>query len=168
MSPDTSSFDKLLAQHRGVVFKVAGIYARDPEERRDLIQEILTQTWGAFPHYDCHRPFSTWLYRIALNVAISHRRSAASQNRRFSDIAEAPEPAAVEPDDRLRELYRMIGRLDDLNRALVLLYLEGRNYGEMAEVLGISETKAATKLSRIKQQLRKEASTSERSEHGTR
>ena len=159
-----AAFEDLLAKHRRLVFKVAATYARDPEDRRDLVQEILIQTWRAYPGYDATRSFSTWMYRIALNVAISHRRSVVYRTRHVSEIADddlsaIPDSAVREPDDRLRDLYRVIERLDDLNRALVLLYLDGYNYRETAEVLGISETNVATKLNRIREWLREEFAT---------
>ncbi len=151
-------FEALLQQHRGIVFKVASIYCRDAEEQRDLAQEIRAQAWRAYPRYDPSRSFSTWMYRIALNVAISYRRSAEYRTRHVSsldsEVLESIPDPRHEPDDRVRELYRVIGQLDDLNRALVLLYLEGRNYQEIAEVLGISETNVSTKLNRLKQRLR--------------
>jgi RNA polymerase sigma-70 factor (ECF subfamily) len=154
-------FEALIARHRGIVFKVAHIYARDPEDRRDLAQEIHVQLWRAFPTYDDARSFSTWMYRVALNVAISHRRSASYRERHVSAVDDATlaavaDPAAAEPDDRVRELYRVIQHLDDLNRALVLLYLEGRDYREIAEVLGITETNVATKLNRLKARMRQD------------
>jgi len=119
------------------------------------------QSWRAFPSYDAARSFSTWMYRVALNVAISYRRSAGSRDRHLALVDQArlaaiPDPAATEPDDRLRELYRAIDHLDDLNRALVLLYLEGRDYREIAEVLGITETNVATKLNRLKERMRRD------------
>jgi RNA polymerase sigma-70 factor (ECF subfamily) len=159
-----AAFEDLLAKHRRLVWKVAATYARDPEDRRDLVQEILTQTWRAYPRYDSSRSFSTWMYRIALNVAISHRRSVVNRTRHTSemadeDLAAIPESAVGEPDERLRDLYRVIERLDDLNRALVLLYLDGHSYSETAEVLGISETNVATKLNRIREWLRGEFAT---------
>ena len=152
-------FEALIHQHRGIVFKVASIYCRDVEEQRDLAQEIRAQAWRAFPRYDADRSFATWMYRIALNVAISHRRSVEYRRRHVADMGaevleSIPDPAGHAPDDRVRELYRVIDRLDDLNRALVLLYLEGRNYQEIADVLGISETNVSTKLNRLKQRLR--------------
>ena len=156
-----AAFEALLEEHRRLVFKVAATYARDPEDRRDLVQEILVQTWRAYPGYDVRRPFSTWMYRIALNVAISHRRGVVYRSRHVSELADddlsaIPDSSVPEADDRLRDLYRVIQRLDDLNRALVLLYLDGYNYRETAEVLGISETNVATKLNRIREWLREE------------
>ena len=154
-------FEALLHEHRRIVFKVAGLYSRSAADRDDLVQEISVQLWRSFGSYDEARAkFSTWLYRIALNVAISQaRRARWADADRFEPLQPqhletvGGEPAA-EPDARLQALYALIGRLDPLNRALILLYLEDRSYAEIADVLGISETNVATKLSRIKQTLR--------------
>jgi RNA polymerase sigma-70 factor (ECF subfamily) len=155
------TFDDLLGQHRGIVFKVAASYARDPEDRRDLAQEILTQVWRAYPRYDPSRRFTTWMYRIALNVAISHRRAVQVRDRHVStlpdgDLLNLPGAATSESDGRLRDLRQVIARLDDLHRALVVLYLDGYSYAEIADVLGITETNVATKLNRLKERLRQE------------
>ena len=151
-------FETLLNTHRGIVFKVASIYCRDVEEQRDLAQEIRAQAWRAYPRYDASRSFSTWMYRIALNVAISYRRGVEYRRRHVSPIDSQALESIPDPrhdaDDRLRQLYTVIDQLDDMNRALVLLYLEGRHYQEIADVLGISETNVSTKLSRLKQRLR--------------
>jgi RNA polymerase sigma-70 factor (ECF subfamily) len=155
-------FEPLLQEHRGIVFKVAGLYSRNAADREDLVQEISVQLWRSFASYDESRAkFSTWMYRIALNVAISQARHARwSDSDRFEPLEThhletvgGGEPIA-EQDERLTALYAFIGQLDPLNRALILLYLEDRNYTEMAEILGISETNVATKISRIKQKLR--------------
>lgn len=154
-----AQFRGLLDAHRKIVFKVANTYARTPEDRADLAQEIVAQGWRAFGRYDAERAFSTWLYRIALNVAISFVRSnehrhghAVAFDEALHDIAD---PRSDDADDeRLRLLYRFIDTLDPLNRALLLLYLEGKSYRETADILGISETNVATKISRLKQRIR--------------
>ena len=155
-------FEVLLQEHRRIVFKVAGLYSRTVDDREDLAQEISVQLWRSFARYDERQAkFSTWLYRIALNVAISQaRRQNWSEQDRFEPLQthhlETVDGGAAiaEPDERLIALYAFIGQLDPLNRALILLYLEDRNYTEMAQILGISETNVATKISRIKQKLR--------------
>ncbi len=157
-----AAFEKQLSEHQRIVFKVAAIYARGLDDRRDLEQEICTQAWRSFGRYDEHKAkFSTWLYRVALNVAISQaRRQSWAQADRVVPLESwhletigGGEPID-EPDPRVADLHRFISRLDPLNRALILLYLEDRDYREMAEILGISETNVATKISRIKQKLR--------------
>jgi len=157
---DQQRFEALWREHRGIVLKVASVYARHAEERLDLAQEIGAQLWRSFAAFDERKAkFSTWLYRIALNVAISHLRRAGGEAGRFEPLHDwhletiAGEPAA-EPDERLAALHAFIGELDALNRALILLYLEDRSYAEIVEVLGISATNVATKINRIKQKLR--------------
>jgi RNA polymerase sigma factor (sigma-70 family) len=161
-------FSLLLEQHRRMVFKVANTYAR-AADREDLAQEIAAHLWGAFPGYDPARPFPTWLYRIALNVGISHLRKQATRDRRTvplePDLHEAADPQAREADadEAPRLLDVFIARLDALNRALLLLYLDERSYREIAEILGISETNVSTKINRLKERVRRFGET-----HGTR
>jgi RNA polymerase sigma factor (sigma-70 family) len=156
-------FGGLLDGHRRIVLKVASVYARGGEDRDDLAQEIVMQAWRSFASYDEGKAkFSTWLYRIALNVAISHLRRG-----RRRDVTEPLSAvhletigggeSIAEPDERIAALHRFIGELDPLNRALILLYLEDRSYAEIADVLGISQTNVATKIGRIKQTLRGQA-----------
>jgi RNA polymerase sigma factor (sigma-70 family) len=152
-------FWELLEQHRRIVFKVANTYGWRPEDRADLAQEIRAQLWRAFPTYDPARSFSTWMYRVALNVAISFVRSNRHRERHtvpledeVHDVADQSDGGAA--DERIRVLYRVINQLDELNRALLLLYLEEHTYREIADILGLSETNVATKISRLKQRLR--------------
>lgn len=155
-----TEFEDLLLRHRGIVLKVAGMFCHRLEDRRDLAQEIYTEVWRAYPSFDERRRFSTWMYRIALNVAISHSRRLTARRHVAGvpdmDLDTLPDRGALAPDDRVRDLYRVIARLDDLHRALVLLYLEGYAYQEIADVLGITETNVATRLNRLKARLRSE------------
>ncbi|HET9818447.1 MAG TPA: RNA polymerase sigma factor [Rhodanobacteraceae bacterium] len=158
--------EALLREHQRIVFKVAGVYARSVHDRDDLAQEIAAQLWRSFGRFDERRAkFTTWMYRVALNVAISHlQRSRRFGAAHFEPLdaahlevvaaADAPLSDGMERDQRLIALHGLIARLDPLNRALVLLYLDDRSYAEIADVLGISETDVATKLNRIKQKLR--------------
>jgi RNA polymerase sigma-70 factor (ECF subfamily) len=162
-------FEALLREHQRIVFKVAGVYARNPQDREDLAQEITVQLWRSFKSFDAARAkFPTWMYRVALNVAISHlrnaRRAGADRLDSLDDVhrdsvaaGDASHVDALHREERIAALRAFIGSLDALNRALVLLYLEDRSYAEIAEVLGISETNVATKLNRIKQKLRAQA-----------
>jgi RNA polymerase sigma-70 factor (ECF subfamily) len=154
-------FAELLAGHRRIVFKVANTFAWGAEDRADLAQEIAAQLWRSFARYDASRPFATWMYRVALNVGISSLRSRAR--------AGIPEPLEAEPatdasgpeeslEDarRARALERAIARLPRLERALLLLHLDEHSQREIGEILGISESNVATKLSRLRQRLRSE------------
>ena len=155
-------FPLLLERHRGIVLKVANMYCRHAEDRLDLAQEIATQAWKAFASWDAARPFSTWLYRIALNVAISFVRSTGHSVRQTLALDAIDldiefghdDDATRETDDGIRALYRVIGQLDPLNRALLLLYLDERSQREIADILGIRESNVATKIGRLKQRIR--------------
>jgi RNA polymerase sigma-70 factor (ECF subfamily) len=169
-------FHALLEAHRRIVFKVAGTYARHPEDRADLAQDIAAQLWRAFPGYDPARPFSTWMYRIALNVAISQVRSQGLRHALVEPLDDAHADVAgsegdgQESADAARVLERLIAGLAPLDRALLLLYLDERPQREIAEVLGITETNVATKIGRLKQRLRQQvAGSNDGSDtHGTR
>ena len=156
-----SGFETLLQRHSGIVFKVANSYARLPEDRADLAQEIAVQLWRAWPKYDLARSFSTWMYRVALNVAISHVREQALRRRHdavplddeLHDIADAG-AADHEREQHIRLLQRFIQRQPPLDRALLLLYLDDRPQREIAEILGIGESNVSTKIGRLKQRIR--------------
>lgn len=154
------NFAEMLERHRGIVFKIAYSYCSDPDDRADLVQDIAAQLWRAFPGYDAARAsFSTWMYRIALNVAISNLRSSEHRDAHSVPLDESLHDIAdgsgdPESDQQLRILHDFIARQDPLNRALLLLYLEDRSHREIADVLGISEGNVATKISRLKQRIR--------------
>lgn len=152
-------FGQLLERHCGIVFKVANSYATHPEDRADLAQEIAAQLWRAWPGYDSRRSVTTWMYRIALNVAISHLRGRSLRDRHHVPLDEALHDGVDgmdAPDHDVHLLQRIIARLAPLDRALMLLYLEERSQREIAEILGITETNVATKIGRLKQRIRTE------------
>ncbi len=156
-------FSDLLRRHAGIVFKVANTYARGHDDRADLAQEIAAQLWRAWPKYDPARSATTWMYRIALNVAISHVRSNSLHLRHdavpldddLHDIADA-NAADPETEQHLQLLQRFIARQPPLDRALLLLYLDERGQREIADILGISESNVSTKIGRLKQRIRNE------------
>jgi len=152
-------FTSLIDKNKGIIYKVTNSYCQNNQDRKDLIQEIILQLWRAFEKYDEKFKSSTWMYRISLNVAISFYRK---DNRRKdviplvnNDILSiADEPELDEQDENIRLLYKFIGGLNKLNRAVMLLYLENENYQSIADTLGITETNVATKINRIKNRLR--------------
>jgi RNA polymerase sigma-70 factor, ECF subfamily len=154
-------FQTLVDEHKKILYKVCNSYCRDRDARDDLAQEIIIQLWRSFDRFNERYRFSTWMYRIALNVAISfYRRENTRTRYLISDeehLLEAIDEKENQPDD-IRLLYEFIEGLDPLNKALALLYLDGNNYQEIADVLGISETNAATKINRLKNKLKQELS----------
>ena len=151
----------LLEEHRKILYKVANLYCRNRADIADLVQEMALQAWRSFDHYDHSRRFSTWLYRVALNVAISFYRGETRRSRTMVPTGESILEIAAEAsessdlEDQLRLLRGFIDRLDGLDKALVLLYLDENSYSSIAEVLGISESNVGTRINRIKQRLQR-------------
>jgi RNA polymerase sigma factor (sigma-70 family) len=117
-----AQFAELLERHRGIVFKVAATYCRNPADREDVAQEIVTQLWRAFPKFDATRPFATWMYRIALNVAISFVRASSVRERHtvaLDETHDVEDSSAIpsDEDERAKLLYAFVDGLDALNRA---------------------------------------------------
>lgn len=151
-------FEALLQSHQGIVFKVANTYCWQPDDRADLVQDIVAQLWRAWPRYDTSREFSTWMYRIALNVAISsvrkavrHREVSIPLDEELHDTAAATDAHAMQ--ERLKVF---IERQPALDRALLLLYLEDKSQREIADILGLTPTNVSTKINRLKQKIRAE------------
>ncbi len=161
--PDATAaaeFEALLAAHRGILVRIAAGYAFTRPDRDDLAQEIALQLWRAFPAYDRARPFSTWMYRVALNVALSHRRRAHGRGEELPLDADGLDAVGArdvdaETRERLALVQRALRAFAPLDRALLLLHLDGLSHAAIGEVLGISESNAATRLGRIRQQLRR-------------
>lgn len=158
-----ATFQSLLDSHKRILYKVVGTFAWREEDQQDLVQEIKIQLWRSFPKYDQARTFSTWMYQVALNTAISWSRRNQRHGARLADaidLTEIPDPAdqtvgGLESGDS-EDLYRLIRGLDEFNRALLMLYIDERTHAEIGEILGISAGNVATKLSRLKERLRLE------------
>ena len=152
-------FQTLLEEHKKILYKVCNSYCPNRDDREDLAQEIAVQLWSSFAAFDDRCRFSTWMYRIALNVAISFYRREDTRRRYVLSEEEyllnAVDESATETEE-IKALYKYIDALDPLNKALVLLYLDGDSYLEIAGVLGISESNVATKISRLKQTMKQE------------
>jgi RNA polymerase sigma factor (sigma-70 family) len=155
-------FETLLHEHRAIVFKTVNTYCWRVEDREDLAQEIAAQLWKAWPKYDPSRTFTTWMYRIVLNVAISFVRREVRHRRVFTpleeEVHEAIPPPQADPVavERMERLRRFIAEEPPFERALLLLYLEDKPQKEIAEILGITPTNVSTKISRVKQRIRTE------------
>jgi RNA polymerase sigma factor (sigma-70 family) len=152
-------FQTLIEEHKKILYKVCNAYCRNRDDRDDLAQEITLQLWRSFRTFDARCRFSTWMYRIALNVAISFYRRESTRARPLLSIdvcllEESPDTA--DRPEELLLLYQFIEGLDPLNKGLLLLYLEGYSYREIADVLGLRETNVATKISRWKQAMKQQ------------
>lgn len=155
-------FLAVIEQHKGIIYKIAKSFKKDEEDKNDLVQEIIFQLWRAFPGFDERSRLSTWMYRVALNVAISSYRKEKSKNQLIVPWSENLMGFSTdeEPDEaNLNLLQQFINELKELDRALILLYLEEKSGKEMAEILGLSEVNIRTKINRIKEQLKQRFST---------
>mgnify|MGYP001616672047 FL=1 len=158
MKRDAQNFLTVIGSNKGIIYKVANSYCKDEENRKDLIQEIIIQLWLSFDKYDETYKLSTWMYRIALNVSISfyrkeHRRNEINQPLP-DGILYLHEEHTGELNTEIDQLHQFIKELKEIDRAVILLYLEGNNQQEIAEILGLTMTNVSTKVSRIKQQLK--------------
>ncbi|MBB6499307.1 RNA polymerase sigma factor [Pedobacter cryoconitis] len=152
-------FLAVIEQNKGIIYKIANSFNKDEDDKKDLVQEITLQLWRAFPGYDQRSKISTWMYRVALNVAITFYRKEKRKNELMTPISEnviafTAEDASGDNNSNLQFLQQFINELKELDRALMLLYLEEKSQKEMAEILGLSETNIGTKISRIKEKLK--------------
>lgn len=155
-SPE-ANFIYYLEGYKKLITKVARIYCKNPEDRKDLIQEIIIQLWKSFPKYDKTYLVSTWTYRIALNVSISYLRKATSRSKNHDIFLQENELMPFEKsdvDEKLEQLYLFIERLKPIDKAIIILFLEACTNKEISEVTGLSVTNVSTKKLRIKEELK--------------
>lgn len=154
-----NDFLRLIQANRGILFKICNAYCKNKNDREDLAQEIIYQLWKSGKSFDANQRFSTWMYRVALNVAISWYRKqkqspvAVSLTGNVDDLTTSAETANQKETD-INRLLQYINSLPALDRALMLLYLEAKTYTEIADILGITVTNVATKINRIKDKLK--------------
>ena len=151
-------FQNLIEQHKGILYKVARTYCQQEEDRQDLIQEIRIQIWRSLDKYNDKYQISTWLYRISLNVAISFYRKNAKRHANTislnEQVSEIKEIDNTEKEEQLKQLMSFIYKLNNLDKALMLLYLESKTHIEIADILGTSKSNVGTKIGRIKEKMK--------------
>jgi len=157
---DKKEFIEVLKENKKILYKVLYAYCQNPEDRKDLEQEIIIQLWKSMKSYNGTAKLSTWIYRVAMNVAISYYRNDLKRSSGLSPIEEhvfylADEESSTELlDERKQHLRRFINQLDELNKAIMVLYLEDCSYQEISEIVGISPSNVGTKINRIKIKLK--------------
>lgn len=147
-----------LENNQNIVHKVCTLYTNDRDAHKDLFQEITIQLWRAYPKFRGDSKFSTWMYRVALNTAITLYRKSKRRVKTLQDDSIFCRIKADEYDEteeqQLALMYKAVKQLNDIDKALVFLFLEDKNYAEISETLGISEVNARVKMNRIKNKLR--------------
>ena len=153
------TFEEILNKHKGIIFRIVNYYCKDADDKKDLEQEILIQIWLSYKKYNQEFAWSTFIYRIALNVSIGFYKKQKRQKDKFSSVnlfietyVQDETPLVIDED--LRMLNEFIFQLNDINKALMILYLQEKSYTEIALILGISATNISTKINRLKNQLK--------------
>lgn len=154
----SKDFLDLLNEHQNIIHKICHLYRSTPEEREDLFQEISIQLWKAYPKFKGHSKFSTWMYRVGLNTAITlHRKERNKIQTRALDMETnhfREEEYDSSIDEKLKWLLDKLSSFSPIDKALVLLYLEDKKFDEIGETLGISSGNARVKMNRIKKKLK--------------
>jgi RNA polymerase sigma-70 factor (ECF subfamily) len=148
-------FEKLIKENGSLIHKVCRIYSYTEDDRKDLFQEIVIQLWKAYPKFKQDAKFSTWLYRVAINTAITGLRSqkkAISYEPLSIDISD--ENHSHTDEEQVQQLYIAIEQLSQVEKAIVMLYMEDKQYDEMEDILGINQGTLRVKMNRIKEKLR--------------
>lgn len=153
------TFEEVLNEHKGIIFKIVNYYCKNIDDRKDLEQEIMIQIWLSYKKYNETYAWSTFIYRIALNVSIGfyHREKRVKDHflkvHLFTELQEFDDVPLVSDND-LKILDNFIFQLNDINKALMILYLQSKTYAEISEIIGVSATNVSTKINRMKTQLK--------------
>lgn len=147
-------FIEIINKHQGIIHKICRLYRTGKEDQEDLFQEIVYQAFKSFPDFEGKSKITTWLYRIALNTAMSSFRKKAPQ---IVYTEALPDYAAesIEKDVQREQLFNALTRLSDSEKAIIALYLENLSYAQIAEITGVNENNIGVKLNRIKAKIQK-------------
>lgn len=157
-TPETEKkFERQIKEHEMLIHKVCRIYAYTATDREDLFQDIVIQLWKAYPNFKGKSKFSTWLYRVAINTAITGLRRKKDFIISFEPLAlpvNISEEKLNDEEEQLQKLYEAINKLNEVEKAIIMLYIEDKSYEEMEDILGIGQGNLRVKMNRIKNKLR--------------
>lgn len=146
-----------IAAHQGIIHKIARLYFDADVEREDFFQEVLLNAWRTYPAFAGESAFSTWLYKVGLNTALMRLRAARTGRQKIlaaSKVSAEDHGGAEGRDDASRSLRRAMECLDDLEKSIIQMHLEGKSYREIAAITGLNEGHVGVKINRMKQKLR--------------
>ena len=150
-------FIAAIQQNEGLIYKVAAFYTNNKDDRDDVVQEIIYSLWKSFDSFKQNSSLSTWMYQVAMNVAVFHlkrSKKAVTTIPIDTDLLNSPESIADDAEEKLKILQEHIRDLNLLDKGIVMLYLESKSHEEIAQIIGISKTNVGTRLSRIKEKLK--------------
>ncbi|MCJ7933761.1 MAG: RNA polymerase sigma factor [Chryseobacterium sp.] len=155
--PNEAAFLKLINQHKGILYKASRIYADSTEDREDLQQEILVQLWKSYQNFKGNSEFSTWMYRVAINTAITYLKKEKQRTNNQTDTTPQFEVRQEDynpaKDKQLEFFYTAVQELNSLEKAVIFYFMEGMSHKEIGNNLGISEGNARVKLNRTKEKI---------------
>jgi len=155
--PDQEYFVELIKENQGILYKISSLYTNNEADRQDLRQEMIYQLWRSFDSFSGKSKISTWIYRVALNTALLFVKKDKRKGTAITlDEGQLPLIDTVDNvmEERIKLLYKTIRKLTDVERAIILLYLEGKKYEEIAEITGFTPTNIGTRIGRIKIKLK--------------
>lgn len=151
-------FLQIITENQGIIHKVCSIYCDLEEDRRDLFQEILVQLWKSYPSFRNESKFSTWMYRVALNTAITSfkkdKRQPDKSGVSYENLQLAEEMYDTRTEDQIKMLNNAVVQLTGIEKSIILLFLEDKKYEEIAEITGITQNYVRVKMNRIKKKLK--------------
>ena len=150
-------FIQIIKKNEGVIFKITTIYTDNKEDQEDLYQEIVYQLWKSFDSFKGDSKISTWMYRVSLNTAITRLKKEKRKGNQIGIdkvILQQTDHYDIEFEERLKKLYAYVQDLNELDKGIMLLLLEGKRYEEIAIITGLSASNVGTRISRIKQKLK--------------
>lgn len=151
-------FLEIIRTNQGIIHKVCNIYCDVEEDRNDLFQEIVGQLWKSFPSFRNESKFTTWMYRVSLNTAITlfklEKRRPEQKSITLESFQIAEEAYDNETEENIRILHRAVGQLTGIEKSIILLFLENKSYDEIAEITGITQNYVRVKMNRIKKKLK--------------
>lgn len=156
-----SEFIQLIREHEGIIYKITRVYLDQEEDQKDLYQEIVYQLWKSYESFGEKSKWSTWMYRVALNTAITFlKRDKRKPNKVYSERLDNFKMEPFDPvmEERIVWLYKSIQKLSVVEKGIILLYLEGKPHEEIASITGFSTTNVGTRISRIKEKLKRQIS----------
>ena len=155
-------FIRHIKENEGIIYKVARLYTNSAEDQKDVYQEIVYQLWKSYPSFKANSKISTWMYRVALNTAISNLKKEKRKGTRVSIdnvLFNKIDPVDTVMEERITLLYAHIKKLSIVERGIILLHLEGKNYDDIATITGFTATNVGTRLTRIKNKLKSQIKT---------
>ena len=149
-----AAFTHLIDQNQRIIYKICYMYTNNPDDLADYYQETLINLWKAFPNFQNQAQESTWVYRISLNTCITFLRKKGNRPTTIPLTTEVEQIQNEAEEAQIKQLYNLINRLNPVEKAIIMLYLDDKNYEEIAAIIGTTTNNVGVKLNRIREKLK--------------